>query len=228
MFARRTAENILQHITGYQVIFAEPTAYIALYTTAPTDDTGANAVEVAGGGYARVATTQGASGTWGAASTSTDPTTISNSGTTNAAITFPTATGNWGTIVAFGLYDAATGGNLLAWDWLGADAWQPCTISAASPGVFTAHAHGFAANAPVVFTNVFGGTAPTSSGGALGSNNVSLVVSPATDSFTLTTGGTAVATSTTGNGMVRQIVQQAVPSGVQPSFASGQMILQAA
>ncbi|MGH7098337.1 MAG: hypothetical protein ACREE4_11840, partial [Stellaceae bacterium] len=69
---------------------------------------------------------------------------------------------------------------------------------------------------------------PTSSGGALGSNNVSLVVLPATDTFTLTTAGTAVNTTTTGNGMVRQIVQQAVPSGVQPSFASGQLILQAA
>lgn len=228
MFARRTAENILQHVVGYSAIFAEPTAYVALFTTAPTDDTGASAVEVSGGSYARVATTQGTSGTWAAASTTTDPTTISNSGTANAAITFPTATANWGTLVAFGLYDAATGGNLLCWDWLGAYSWMPCTISAASPGVFTAHAHGFSANDPVVFSTVFGGTAPTSSGGALGSNNVSLVVSPATDTFTLTTSGTAVATSTTGNGMVRKIVQQAVPSGVQPSFASGQLVLQAA
>lgn len=228
MFARRTAENILQHLTGYQAIFAEPTAYVALFTTAPTDDTGTGAVEVSGGAYARVATTQGTSGTWGAASTTTDPTTLSNNGTTNAAITFPTATGNWGTVVAFGLYDAASGGNLLLWDWLGAYQWMPTTISAASPGVFTAHAHGFAASTPVVFSTVFGGTAPTSSGGALGSNNVSLVVSPTTDTFTLTTGGTAVNTTTTGNGMVRQIVQQSVPSGVQPSFASGQLVLQAA
>lgn len=228
MFARRTAENILQHIVGYSAIFAEPTAYVALFTTAPTDDTGAGAVEVSGGAYARVATTTGTSGTWGAASTSTDPTTLSNSGTTNAAITFPTATANWGTVVAFGLYDAATGGNLLAWGWLGAYSWLPTTISSASPGVFTAHAHGFAANDPVVFSVVFGGTAPTSSGGALGSNNVSVVVSPTTDTFTLTTSGTAVNTSTTGNGMVRKIVQQSVPSGVQPSFASGQLVLQAA
>ena len=230
MFARRTAEQVLQHIVGYQAIFAEPTAYIALFTTAPTDDTGTSAVEVSGGSYARVATTQGTSGTWGAASTSTDPTTISNSGTTNAAINFPTATANWGTVVAFGIYDAASAGNLLAWDWLGNYQWEPCTISSASPGVFTAHAHGFAASDPIVFTNVFGGTAPSLAGGsgAIGSNNVSLVVSPTTDTFTATTAGTAINTTATGNGMVRKIVQQSVPSGVQPSFASGQLVLQAA
>jgi hypothetical protein len=229
MFARRTAEGILQHITGYSAIFTEPTAYIALFTTAPTDDTGTGVVEVSGGAYARVATTQGSAGTWGAASTATDPTTISNSGTGTAAITFPTATANWGTVVAFGMYDAATGGNLLAWDWLGNYQWLPCTISSAAPAVFTAHAHGFNANDPVVFSVVFGGTAPTlaTGSGALGSNNVSLVVSPATDTFTLTTGGTAVNATTTGNGMVRKIVQQAVPSGVQPSFAAGQLVLQA-
>ena len=224
MFARRTAEGVLQHITGYTAIFTEPTAYIALFTTAPTDDTGTGAVEVSGGAYARVATTQGTSGTWAAASSGTDPTTEANA----LAITFPTASANWGTVVAFGMYDAATGGNLLAWDWLGNFQWLPTTVSAASPGVFTAHAHGYNAADPVVFSVVFGGTAPTSSGGALGSNNISLVVSPTTDTFTLTTAGTAVATSTTGNGMVRKIVQQSVPSGVQPSFASGQLVLQAA
>jgi hypothetical protein len=226
MFARRTAEGVLQHITGYSAIFAEPTAYIALFTTAPIDDSGTGAIEVSGGAYARVVTTQGTSGTWAAASTTTDPTTEANA----LAITFPTATANWGTVVAFGIYDAATAGNLLAWDWLGNYEWLPTTISAASPGVFTAHAHGYAANDPVVFSVVFGGTAPTLAGGsgALGSNNVSLVVSPATDTLTLTTGGTAVNTTATGNGMIRKIVQQSVPSGVQPSFASGQLVLQAA
>ncbi|HWO72743.1 MAG TPA: hypothetical protein VNN21_04225, partial [Dehalococcoidia bacterium] len=32
-----------------------------------------------------------------------------------AAITFPQATANWGTVVAFGIFDASTGGNLIAW-----------------------------------------------------------------------------------------------------------------
>jgi hypothetical protein len=32
-----------------------------------------------------------------------------------AQISFATPTASWGTIVAIGIYDAATGGNLLAW-----------------------------------------------------------------------------------------------------------------
>ena len=101
MFARRTAEGILQHITGQAAIFAEPTAYVALFTTAPSDDAGSGAVEVSGGSYARVATS---AATWNAASTGTDPTTIANA----AAITFATASASWGSVVALGLYDAAT------------------------------------------------------------------------------------------------------------------------
>lgn len=31
------------------------------------------------------------------------------------AVTFPQATGDWGTIVAFGIFDASSGGNLLWW-----------------------------------------------------------------------------------------------------------------
>lgn len=218
MFARRTAEGILQHITGQAAIFAEPTAYVALFTTAPADDTGTGAIEVSGGGYARVATS---AATWNAASTGTDPTTISNA----AAITFATASASWGTVVAFGLYDAATSGNLLAWDWLGNYQWLPCTISSASPGVFTAHAHGYNAADPVVYTTVFGGTAPSFSQSNL--TGILAVVGPATDTFTVTNGGTAVNTSATGNGMVRKVVQQSVPSGVQPSFAAGALILSA-
>lgn len=151
MFSRHTAGGLLQHVAGYQAIFAEPTAYVALFTTAPTADDGTGAVEVSGGGYARVATS---AASWGAASAS--PPLIAN----GAAIVFPTATAGWGTIVAAGLYDAASGGNLLFWDWLGACAWRPVTVSAADPAVFSLPAHGLAAGATVVFTAVFGGTAP--------------------------------------------------------------------
>ena len=40
----------------------------------------------------------------------TAPTTASNP----AAVEFPEATGNWGTIVAAGIFDASTSGNLIA------------------------------------------------------------------------------------------------------------------
>jgi len=76
---------------------APTTVYVGLYTTDPTDaNTG---TEVSGGSYARTSATFGAP---------------SNGVTTNsAAVTFPTATGTWGTVGWIGILDAATSGNLL-------------------------------------------------------------------------------------------------------------------
>jgi hypothetical protein len=87
--------------------------YIGLFTVAPTDST--VATEVIGGSYARVAVASSLAnwaGTQAAASTTAS---TGTSGTTsnNGAITFPTATADWGTVVAFGIFDAASGGNLL-------------------------------------------------------------------------------------------------------------------
>lgn len=74
--------------------------YLALFTAAP-GETGGGA-EVTGGAYARqlVAFGEPADGT------------MKNS----AAIEFPTATADWGTAVSWGLFDAASGGNLV---WYG-------------------------------------------------------------------------------------------------------------
>ena len=96
------AENkILDHITG-KTSFTKPTAYIALSTADPTDD-GSGIAEPSGNGYARV-TTSGSD--WDAAS---------SGATANAAIiSFPTATGSWGTITHFAIFDASTSGNMLA------------------------------------------------------------------------------------------------------------------
>lgn len=78
-----------------------PTAwYVALYTVAPGESGGGT--EVSGGSYARTSVTFTVSGT--------APTTASNS----SAVEFPTATASWGTVVAAGIYDASTSGNLLA------------------------------------------------------------------------------------------------------------------
>ena len=76
--------------------FTAAAAYVALYTTDPTDaDTG---TEVSGGGYARqLAGLSVASG--GLSSNAAD-------------ITFPTATASWGTVTHVGLRDALTLGNL--------------------------------------------------------------------------------------------------------------------
>lgn len=81
-----------------------PTAwYVGLFTAAPSDAGGGT--EVAGNAYARVAT-----GTISV--TGTAPTTATNS----AAIEFAAASGgNWGTVTHAAIFDASTGGNMLAW-----------------------------------------------------------------------------------------------------------------
>lgn len=215
MFSRITAGGLLTHIAGRTAIFAKPAAYVALFSTAPTADDGSGAVEVSGGGYARVATS---AATWGAAAA--PPPLIANT----QAIVFPAATANWGTIVAAGLYDAASGGNLLFWDWLGLGPWRPCTLSAASPAVLTLPAHGLAAGAGAAFTPVFGGTAPALSGGSLA--GLLTVAGPLTnDTLTLMSAGTPVAASGTGSGMLRPVAPQSVPAGVTLLFPAGALAL---
>src|SRR5690606_1282100 len=95
-----------------------------LSTTAPTQ-AGGNFKEPSGNGYARVAVTNNSTN-WPAAS---------NGAKSNAnAITFPQATGSWGTVTHFGIFDAATSGNLLAWGELS----QSKAISAGDTPYFAA------------------------------------------------------------------------------------------
>lgn len=80
--------------------------WIGLFTATPSDTGGGT--EVSGSSYARVAVARTGAGF--AAATGAAATT-SNSG----AVTFPTATGSWGTVTQFGVFDAATSGNLVFW-----------------------------------------------------------------------------------------------------------------
>jgi hypothetical protein len=134
--------------------------------------------------------------------------------TNNSIITFPAATASWGTVTSFGLFDAVTTGNLLDWDYNGNFSWLPCTVSSASPGVITAHAHGYSNGDSFQFTNEYGGTVPTFSAGNY--TGLQTVAGVATDTFNVT----GVNTSATGNGMVRKVTQQVVSSGVTVSFAA--------
>lgn len=86
--------------------------FVALYTAAPNDAGGGT--EVSGNAYARVQVSR-ALASW--AGTQGAGTTTASSGTggvtsNNAAITFPTPTGSWGTVTHFAILDAATGGNM--------------------------------------------------------------------------------------------------------------------
>jgi len=100
-FSDYLEDKVLEHVFGGNAYSAPSTLYVALYTSAPSDTGGGT--EVSGGGYVRKTTTFNVSGT--------NPTTASNAG----AIEYPTATANYGTVVAVGIFDASSSGNLLAY-----------------------------------------------------------------------------------------------------------------
>jgi len=72
--------------------------HIALYTASPSDPGGGT--EVTGGGYARQSVTFTVSG---------------NTASNTAAIEWPVATAGYGTVTDVGVFDAASGGNLIAY-----------------------------------------------------------------------------------------------------------------
>ncbi len=94
-------EKILELLVG-KTAHSTPTVYVGLSTANPDEDASGLA-EPSGNGYARVDST----GLWEAASGGT----IQNA----SAITFPEASGSWGTVTHFALFDALSGGNMLAY-----------------------------------------------------------------------------------------------------------------
>ncbi len=80
--------------------------YLGLLTAEPGED-GTGLAEPSGNGYQRVQTS---ASDWNVSTGGF----LDNSGD----IVFPMATGNWGTVTYFAFFDAATGGNMLAYGTL--------------------------------------------------------------------------------------------------------------
>ncbi len=94
---------IINHIFRNTAIFTPPAnVYLALFTAAPSDSGGGT--EVTGGSYARKAVST--TSQWNAPGVGGLTDNIN-------AQAFATATANWGTVTHFGIFDAATAGNLL-------------------------------------------------------------------------------------------------------------------
>jgi hypothetical protein len=89
--------KVLDHTLATTAYTAPSAVYVGLYTSSPGDDD--SGTEVSGGSYARQA------GSFAAAS--------GGSASTDATITFPAATANWGTITHISIHDASSAGNLL-------------------------------------------------------------------------------------------------------------------
>jgi hypothetical protein len=100
-FANYWENEILDHIFN-KGSYAAPVIYVGLSTADPGDD-GAGLSEPSGAGYNRVQTS---AGDWNTATGGA----IDNVN----LIEFPVATGSWGTLTHFALFDAASGGHLLA------------------------------------------------------------------------------------------------------------------
>ena len=89
--------EILDHILGTGAYTMPTTVYVGLSTASFNDDN--SGTELTGNNYAREAATF----------------TAAASGTTSnsAAVEFNAATGSWGLVSHFGIFDALSGGNLL-------------------------------------------------------------------------------------------------------------------
>jgi hypothetical protein len=103
-FTDSAEQKILDHFLSDPAWAPPATLYVALSSTTPTD-AGATVTEPVGNGYARVATT---AADWSAAA-GTAPAAKTNT----AVLAFPAATGAWGTVTHFAIFDALTVGNCL-------------------------------------------------------------------------------------------------------------------
>ena len=100
-FSDYLEDKVLNHVFGGTAYTAPATLYVGVFTSAASD-TGPG-TEVSGNGYARQSVAFTVAGT--------SPTTAASS----AAVEFPEATGSWGTVTYAGVFDAVSGGNMLAW-----------------------------------------------------------------------------------------------------------------
>src|SRR5690349_1821803 len=106
-FTTFAANELLDHVFGVGSYTMPSALYLALFTTAPTDaytSGSPDGTEVSTGGYARQAITFSAASARAIGD--------------NSAEAFTASGANYGTVVAIGIFDASTGGNLLWWDLL--------------------------------------------------------------------------------------------------------------
>lgn len=96
-FTTYLSNKLLDHVLRNVSYTSPTTAYMGLFTT--TTDVSGGGTEISGNAYAR----QPVSVTTAAGSIVTS----------SANVTFPQATGNWGTITHIAIFDALSSGNML-------------------------------------------------------------------------------------------------------------------
>lgn len=104
-FTTYLTNSLMNEVFGKTDFVAPITLYVGLSTTTPAVG-GTNITEPSGSAYARVAVTN---------NVTNFPNAAAGAKSNGAAIAFPTATGSWGTVTYFVIYDAASAGNVLAY-----------------------------------------------------------------------------------------------------------------
>jgi hypothetical protein len=99
-FSNFLETELLDHVFANNAYTSPTTVYVSLHTANPDEDGSGAEVTTSGTGYARQAGSFSVSG---------------NTATTTADIEYATATAGYGTVTHVGIYDAVTGGNLLAY-----------------------------------------------------------------------------------------------------------------
>lgn len=213
-------EQKLADLVLNAVAFTGPQTWLRLYTVAPSDTGGGT--EVTGGAYAAQRVFENANAStpkWRLAATEGAGSHLGFLVENLNDIAFPVATANWGTIVAWALWDLATAGNLLVWGWL-ATVVKLFTADAAdvTANTLTSPAHG------LINTNraiVRGGTLPT----GLTADTKYFVVGAAANTFqlALTEGGAAIDITAVGQGEVWRVDEQVVNLNGQFKFLVDQL-----
>ena len=99
-FSNYLETKVLDHVFGGTAYTAPTTLYLSLHVTSPAEDDSGTEVSTTGTAYARQTVAFTTSG---------------NTTSNTAAVEYPTATANFGTVAYVGVYDAATAGNLLCY-----------------------------------------------------------------------------------------------------------------
>ena len=99
-FSNYLETEILDHVFGGAAYTAPGTLYLALHTADPAEDGSGTEVSTSGTAYARATVAFTTSG---------------NTTSNTAAVEYATATANFGTVSHVAVWDASTGGNMLAY-----------------------------------------------------------------------------------------------------------------
>ena len=99
-FSNYLETELLEHVFTNTAYTAPSTLYLALFTSNPAEDASGTEVTTSGTAYARQTVTFTVSG---------------DTATTDAAVEFPTATANYGTVSHVAIFDASSAGNMIAY-----------------------------------------------------------------------------------------------------------------